>query len=140
MSSDDCSQAATLTWLLQVSGKAAAACTVDCLRTGKHCIGKERQPSSRSVFTLLVKSQTRQPFVSAARSYLSDGGAVGHAGRVGALVVGIVEAFLVRGDLVLPVDPVVPQLGHPLIKQVLLFNLGEGGARRVVVSIPRLIG
>lgn len=75
-------------------------------------------------------------FLVLARSYLPDGGAVGHAGRVGALVVRIVEAFLVRGDLVLPVDAVVPQLGHPLIEQVLLFNLGGS----LVVSIPRLIG
>lgn len=59
MSSDDWSQAATLTWLLQVSGKAAAACTVDCLRMGMHYISKETQPWSRvtSVLTLLIKSE-----------------------------------------------------------------------------------
>lgn len=55
--------------------------------------------------------------------YLSDGGAVGHARRVGALIVRIVEGFLIRGDLILLIDPVVTQLGHPFIKQVLLFNL-----------------
>lgn len=55
--------------------------------------------------------------------YLSDGGAVGHAGGVGALIVRIVEGFLVRGDLILPIDAMVTQLGHPFIKQVLLFNL-----------------
>lgn len=55
--------------------------------------------------------------------YLSDGGAVGHARGVEALVVRIVEGFLIRGNLVLPIDPVVTQLGHPLIKQVLLFKL-----------------
>lgn len=42
-SSNDWSQAATLTWLLQDSGKAAAACTVDCLRMGMHYISKETQ-------------------------------------------------------------------------------------------------
>lgn len=37
MSSEDWSQAATLAWLLQLRGKAAAECTVDCLRIDKHC-------------------------------------------------------------------------------------------------------
>lgn len=35
----------------------------------------------------------------------------------------IVEGFLICGNLILPIDPVVTQLGHPFIKQVLLFNL-----------------
>lgn len=47
MSSDDWSHPATLTWLLQVSGKAAAACTADCLRMGMHYISKETQQSTR---------------------------------------------------------------------------------------------
>lgn len=55
--------------------------------------------------------------------YLPDGGSVGHAGRVGTLIMRIVERFLIRGDLILPKDPVVAQLGHPFIKQVLSFNL-----------------
>lgn len=61
MSSDDWSQAATFTWLLQVSGKAAAACTVDCLRMGMHYISKETQQSTRwhdTVLTLHIESKT----------------------------------------------------------------------------------
>lgn len=65
--------------------------------------------------------------------YLSDGGAVGHARRVWALIVRIVEGFLIRGDLILPIDPVVTQLGHPFIKQVLLFNLKGGKVKNTQV-------
>lgn len=38
---------------------------------------------------------------------------------------GIVEGLVagVHGDLVLPIEAVVPQLGHPLIKQLLRFHL-----------------
>lgn len=59
------------------------------------------------------------------REYLSDGSALSHAGRVGGGVVGIVEGLLVRahGNLILPIEPVVSQFGHPFIKQLLRFNL-----------------
>ena len=45
MSSEDWSQAATLAWLLQLTGKDAAECTVDCLRMDIHCGSKHSQRS-----------------------------------------------------------------------------------------------
>lgn len=47
MSSDDWSQAATLAWLLQFKGKAAADCAADCLRTDMHCKSKENHRSTQ---------------------------------------------------------------------------------------------
>lgn len=56
-----------------------------------------------------------------AQVYLSDRGTLSHAGGVGRGVVGIVEGLLVRvhGNLILPIEPMVAQLGHPFIKQLL---------------------
>lgn len=59
------------------------------------------------------------------REYLSDGSTLSHARRVGGGVMGIVEGLLVRahGNLILPIEPMVSQFGHPFIKQFLRFNL-----------------
>lgn len=84
----------------------------------------------RDAAIMHIESENVHPAINlcAARLYLSDGGVVGHAGRVGAPIVRVVEGFLIRGDLVLTKDPVVTQFAHPFIKQVLLFDLkGEEG-------------
>lgn len=41
---------------------------------------------------------------------------------------GVVEGLVagVHGDLVLPIEAVVPQLGHPLVEQLLRFHLRSG--------------
>lgn len=75
----------------------------------------EQKQKASSEFSVLCSAQV----------YLSDGGTLRHARGVGGGVVGIVEGLVgrVRGNLILPIESMVAQLGNPFIKQLLGLNL-----------------
>ena len=56
-----------------------------------------------------------------AQVYLPDRGTLSHTRGAGGGVVGVVEGLLVRvhGNLILPIEPMVTQLRHPFIKELL---------------------
>lgn len=120
MSSEDWSQAATLPWLTQVRGVAAVVCTVDCLRIDMHCNGKETQPCRIS-----NKKRVSMSAPWTVCLYLLDGGGVRHARRVGVPSERIADDLLIRGNLLLPIDPMVTQHGHPIIKMLLFIKLKD---------------
>lgn len=70
-------------------------------------------------------SSCAQAFLRAGKLYLPERRVLSLAGGARGRVVGIVEGLVagVHGDLVLPIEAVVAQLGHPLIEQFLRFNL-----------------
>ncbi len=63
----------------------------------------------------------KRVYSNSAQAYLSDRGNISHARGVGGGVVGIAEGLLARvhGNLILPIEPMVTQLGHPFIKLLL---------------------
>lgn len=53
--------------------------------------------------------------------HLPQGGSLSYARGVGGGVHGVEEGFLVgtHGNLILPIEPMVAQLGNPFVKQLL---------------------
>lgn len=115
--------------------------TVDCLRMDRDCAEAKRPEGHLDEILLLWKmQQTRSrvqtrsyftgkegsvAFFSFVQAYLPERRVLCLAGRARGRVVGVVEGLVagVHGDLILPVEAMVPQLRHPLIKQLLRFNL-----------------
>lgn len=128
MSSEDWSQAATLAWLVELPGNAPAGCTEDCLRTDTHCRSRQTQSSARKTIWRfqLVKWNISEPGGSTEalqrplQFYPSDRCTLSYAGGEGGGIEGVKEGLLVgtSDDLVLPMDPMVAQLCHPLVKQL----------------------
>lgn len=131
MSSDDCSQAATLAWLLQLP--APGVCTEACLaidiRCNKQCFS---WVSHLNACTRAIQSHMRV-LCYKIPLYLLHGGILCDFRWTGSGVVGVitVQVFTgVHGHLILPVEPVVPQLGHPFVEQLGWLNLGGGRGQK----------